>query len=118
MDADMISMVAAFLDPLVVDNDTLALDAIRDVGPGGHFFGTDHTQARYRTAFHAPMVSDWRNFETWADAGSPDTLTRSNALVKRLLADYQEPEMNPEIREELDSFIARRRTEGGVATDF
>lgn len=118
MDADMISMVAAFLDPLVVDNDTLALDAIRDVGPGGHFFGTDHTQARYRTAFHAPMVSDWRNFETWADAGSPDTLTRSNALVKRLLADYQEPEMNPEIREELDSFIARRMTEGGVATDF
>jgi trimethylamine--corrinoid protein Co-methyltransferase len=118
MDADMISMVAAFLDPLVVDDDTLALQAVRDVGPGGHFFGTDHTQARYRTAFHAPMVSDWRNYESWAEAGSPDALTRANALVKRLLTEYEAPAMDPAIREELDAFVDRRIAQGGVATDF
>jgi len=118
MDADMISMVAAFLDPLTVDGDSLALEAVRDVGPGGHFFGTAHTQARYRTAFHAPMVSDWRNFETWAEAGSPDALTRANGLVKRLLAEYEAPAMDPAVREELDAFVDRRIAEGGVATDF
>ena len=51
-------------DPIVVDDDTLAIDAIDEVGPGGHFFGVGHTQERYRTAFYQPMISDWRNYET------------------------------------------------------
>ena len=49
-----------------------ALDAIREVGPGGHFFGVEHTQQRFRTAFHRPMISDWRNYETWDEAGRPE----------------------------------------------
>ncbi|MDF1792304.1 MAG: trimethylamine methyltransferase family protein [Thalassobaculaceae bacterium] len=118
MDADMIAMVGAFIDPLTVNDGSLALDAVREVGPGGHFFGTSHTQERYRTAFFAPMVSDWRNFETWEEAGSPDALTRANGLVKRLLAEYEAPAMDPGIREELDAFVDRRISEGGVATDF
>ena len=65
-------MVAEFLAPLRSTTTTLALDAIREVGPGGHFFGCAHTQARYRTAFYAPLVSDWRNYESWREAGSPD----------------------------------------------
>ena len=69
LDVDLLQMVAEFLTPLEVDDDTLALDAIREVGPGGHFFGAAHTLARYRTAFYAPMVSDWRNFESWREAG-------------------------------------------------
>ena len=71
IDAELLQMVAAFLDPVVVDDDTLALDAMREVGPGGHFFGAQHTQSRFRTAFHKPMISDWRNYETWEEAGSP-----------------------------------------------
>jgi trimethylamine--corrinoid protein Co-methyltransferase len=118
MDADMISMVAAFLDPLAVDADALALEAVREVGPGGHYFGTAHTQARYRTAFHAPMVSDWRNFENWDEAGAPDALSRANGLARRLLAEYEAPAMDPAVREELDAFVDRRIAEGGVATDF
>ncbi|WP_028793439.1 trimethylamine methyltransferase family protein [Thalassobaculum salexigens] len=118
MDADMIAMVAGFLDPLTVDDASLALDAVREVGPGGHFFGTAHTQERYRTAFFAPMVSDWRNFETWDEAGAPDALTRANGLVKRLLAEYEEPPMDPAIREALDAFVDRRIAEGGTKTDF
>jgi trimethylamine--corrinoid protein Co-methyltransferase len=118
MDADMIAMVAGFLDPLAVDDSALALDAVREVGPGGHFFGTAHTQDRYRTAFFAPMVSDWRNFESWEEAGLPDALSRANGLVKRLLAEYEAPAMDPAIREALDAFVDRRMAEGGVATDF
>lgn len=118
MDADTIQMLAAFLDPLVVDDDTLALEAMRDVGPGGHFFGTAHTQARFKTAFFAPMVSDWRNYESWQEAGSPDALTRSAALSDRLIAEWQAPPMDPAIREELDAFVAKRTEEGGAPTDF
>ena len=71
LDAELLGMVEAFLDPVVVDDDTLAFSAMHEVGPGGHFFGAEHTQSRYRTAFHKPMLSDWRNYETWQEAGSP-----------------------------------------------
>ncbi|HEY9568878.1 MAG TPA: trimethylamine methyltransferase family protein, partial [Thalassobaculum sp.] len=118
MDADTIQMLAEFLTPLVVDDDTLALEAMRDVGPGGHFFGTAHTQARFKTAFFAPMVSDWRNFESWQEAGSPDALTRAAGLSNRLIAEWEPPPMDPAIREELDAFVAKRIEEGGAPTDF
>jgi trimethylamine--corrinoid protein Co-methyltransferase len=88
------------------------------VGPGGHFFGAQHTQARYRTAFHKPMLSDWRNYESWQEAGSPEAPAKANRLWKALLAAYEPPPMDPSRREELDAFLARRVEEGGVPTDF
>ena len=118
LDADLLAMVAALLDPIVVDDDTLALDAIREVGPGGHFFGVDHTQQRFRTAFHRPMVSDWRNYETWDEAGRPEAAARAADLARAFLAAYEPPPMDPAVREELDAFVARRVAEGGVPTDF
>ncbi len=118
IDADLLQMVAKFLQPLVVDDATLALDAIAEVGPGGHFFGTQHTQDRYRSAFFAPMISDWRNFETWEEAGSPTADQKAAALVPTLLDEYQKPPMDDAILAELTEFVARRVSEGGVATDF
>ncbi|HUG63011.1 MAG TPA: trimethylamine methyltransferase family protein [Methylomirabilota bacterium] len=118
LDADLLGMVAEFLTPLKVDDDELALEAIREVGPGGHYFGAAHTQARYRTAFYAPMISDWRNFETWREAGSPTAYDTANRLYREKLAAYVEPPMDPAAREELAAFVARRKAEGGVATDF
>jgi len=118
LDADLLQMVAAFLDPLDTSPDALAVDAVREVGPGGHFFGSAHTQARYKTAFFAPMISDYRNYETWAEAGRPEAYGKAHDLYKQLLAAYEAPPMDPAIREELDAFVARRTEEGGVATDF
>ncbi|MFM7046102.1 MAG: trimethylamine methyltransferase family protein, partial [Ilumatobacteraceae bacterium] len=118
LDADLLQMVSAMLDPVVVDDDTLALDAIAEVGPGGHFFGTAHTQARYRDAFYRPFVSDWRNYEAWAEAGSPTADQRTHSLVDRFLAAYEPPPMDADIKAELRGFIDRRIAEGGVATDF
>ena len=83
VDAEMLQMMGEFLQPIVVDDDTLALDAIAEVGPGGHFFGATHTLARYETAFYAPILSDWRNFETWREAGALDTARRANAIWKQ-----------------------------------
>jgi trimethylamine--corrinoid protein Co-methyltransferase len=118
LDAELLGMVEAFLDPVVVDDASLAFEAMVDVGPGGHFFGTEHTQSRYRTAFHKPMLSDWRNFETWEEAGSPEVPGKANRIWKELLAAYEPPPMDPAIREELEAFVARRVAEGGVPTDY
>ncbi len=118
LDAELLGMVEAFLEPVVVDDDTLALDAIAEVGPGGHFFGVGHTQSRFKTAFHKPMLSDWRNYETWQEAGSPELPSKANRIWKELLAAYEPPPMDPAIREELDAFVARRVAEGGVPTDY
>jgi trimethylamine--corrinoid protein Co-methyltransferase len=118
IDADLLHMASAALDPFVVDADTLAFDAIAEVGPGGHFFGTAHTQARFRSEFYRPLVSDWRNFETWADAGSPDAAGKANRLVTAFLTEYQPPAMDDTIRDELTEFVARRTAEGGVPVDY
>jgi trimethylamine--corrinoid protein Co-methyltransferase len=118
LDADLLLMVAELLEPLEVSEATLALDAVREVGPGGHFFGAAHTQARYRTAFYAPLVSDWRNFEAWREAGAPDAYRHANTMMRRLLADYQPPPLDAAIKEELDAFVARRIAEGGAPSEF
>ncbi|MGN6549940.1 MAG: trimethylamine methyltransferase family protein [Pararhizobium sp.] len=118
LDVDMLQMVAEFLKPLDTSPADLALDAIRDVGPGGHYFGTAHTLARYETAFYSPMLSDWRNFESWSQAGQPTTFDHANRIYKEVLAAYERPPLDTAIAEELDAFVARRKAEGGVATDF
>jgi len=111
IDAEMLQMMAAYLDPIVVDQSTLGLDAIAEVGPGGHFFSVDHTLERYETAFYEPMLSDWSNFENWQDSGSKSATQRANTIWKQLLSDYEEPPIDPGIVEELETFVARRKTE-------
>ena len=114
IDAELLQMMAEFLRPLEITEESLGLEAIRDVGPGGHFFGTPHTLERYETAFYGPILSDWRNFETWEEAGGPTVTERANGLYKKLLADYQPPPLDPAIAEELSAFVERRREEGGA----
>ena len=118
LDVDLIQMVSEFLQPLETTPDALGLEAIREVGPGGHFFGAAHTLARYETAFYTPIVSDWRNNQQWLAAGKPEAWQRANAVFKQALAEYQEPFMEPERRAALDEFVARRKAEGGSPTDF
>ena len=118
LDIDLLQMVAEFMEPLNFDEDELGLEAIADVGPGGHFFGTAHTQARYKDAFYAPILSDWRNFETWFEAGEPTAMQKANQVWKQCLADYQAPPLDAAIAQELGEFVERRKREGGVPTDF
>ena len=118
LDADLLGMVAEFLRPVKVDESELALEAIREVGPGGHFFGAQHTQARYRNAFFAPLISDWRNFETWREAGSPTAADAAERIVAERLTAYTPPPFEPERREALEAFVARRKAAGGAPTDY
>ena len=115
IDTDTIQMIAEVMEPIEVSDDAIGIEAMRDVGPGGHFFGTQHTLDRYENAFYEPMVSDWRNFESWEEAGSPDAATRANALYKKLLEAYEPPPLDPAVAEELDAFVTRRKGEMGQA---
>jgi trimethylamine---corrinoid protein Co-methyltransferase len=118
LDADLLAMVAEFLRPLRVDPEELGLDAMREVGPGGHFFGAAHTQSRYRNAFFAPMISDWRNYETWREAGAPTAYDTAERIYKERLRNYSPPPIEADRREALETFVARRKAEGGAPTDF
>ncbi|HUG31451.1 MAG TPA: trimethylamine methyltransferase family protein [Acidimicrobiia bacterium] len=118
LDADLCAMVQRFMDPIDFSEGGLAFDAVNDVGPGGHFFGTPHTLERFRDAFYKPLLSDWRNYETWDEAGRPEAKEKMVELVDVFLSSYQEPPMDPEVRAELEEFVERRKAEGGVETDF
>jgi trimethylamine---corrinoid protein Co-methyltransferase len=111
LDAELLQEIASVLQPPVIDDDALGLDAIAEVGPGGHFFGSAHTLARYETAFYQPFLSDWRNFETWQQDGARTATERANRIWKQVLAEWVEPPMEPGIREALDAFIDRRKRE-------
>jgi trimethylamine--corrinoid protein Co-methyltransferase len=109
IDAEMLQMMAEFLRPIEVNQSELALDAIAEVGPGGHHFGTAHTLARFETAFYAPLLSTRQNFEAWQEAGSEDAARRANRIWKRLLSEYQPPPLDPAIGEELADYVERRK---------
>ena len=111
IDAEVLQMVAASLEPFEVNRETLAREAIREVGPGGHFFGSPHTMARYEDAFYAPLLSNWSNHESWLEAGSVNTEQRANQIWKQLLKEYQQPEIDPAIDEALQDYVARRKLE-------
>ena len=111
IDAEMIRQWADCLKPIDVTDAELALDAIKDVAPGGHFFGSAHTLERYEKAFYQPMISDWRNFETWQEAGSKTATERAYDLWQRMLAEYEEPAMDPAIEEELQAYMQKRKPE-------
>ena len=118
LDIELLQMVESYLTPLDFSESSLALDAIAEVGPGGHFFGTQHTQDRYKDAFYSPILSDWRNFESWQEAGEPDAFKKANSVWKQRLATYSAPEFDLALKDELDAFVAVRKSEGGVAADF
>ena len=118
IDADLLNMVTEMLRPLTVDDATLAVEAIAEVGPAGHFFGTPHTQERYTTEHFQPMISSWTNFENWDEAGRVEAHERAEKLAHQILAAHEEPPMPEERRAELDEFVTHRVTEGGVPTEY
>ena len=120
MDCEVLSQLQRYMEPEICDvsDDALALETIREVGPNGHFFGTQHTQDRYTTAFHQPFLSDWKNYEAWEAAGAVWTPERAHQIFKSIINEFEEPPMDPAIREELADFVARRKSEGGAPTDF
>ncbi len=114
LDIEMLQMLAEVFQPVGAAPADLALEAVAEVGAGGHFFGCAHTMARYRSAFYAPLVSDWRNSGAWADDGSKTASQRATGIWQSALQAYVAPTRDPAIVEALDAYVARRVAEGGA----
>ena len=111
IDAEILQMMSEVLQPVAVDEASLGLDAIAEVGPGGHFFGAAHTLERFETAFYRPIVSDWRNYETWLDDGAHTATERANRIWKQLLGEFEAPPLDAAAAEAIVAFVARRKRE-------
>ena len=111
MDVENLAMIQHFLQGPAWDGDIFALEAIDSVGPGGHHFGTEHTQARYQTAFYPNFLHDRRNFGTWQEGSSEDIVQRANKLWQQLVKEYTPPPMDVAVREALEAFVVRRTDE-------
>ncbi len=109
MDTDFCGALHTYLDGVKIDDNQLALDAFREVGPGNHFFGSQHTLANYETAFWDSEIADNENYEKWEAAGSQDAAVRANRRWKKVLADYVEPPLDQGIDDELKDFIGRKK---------
>ncbi|MEL7100850.1 MAG: trimethylamine methyltransferase family protein [Pseudomonadota bacterium] len=120
MDCEILQQIQRYMDPAICATgpDEIALDAIKSVGNDGHFFGIQHTQDRYTTAFYQPFLSDWRNYEGWEAAGGVWTPERAHVMFKRIMESFEAPALDESIREELEAFVSRRKAEGGAPTDF
>lgn len=113
VDVECIQHLIGMLQPIDTSPEELGLDAIASVGPGGHFFGEDHTMARYETAFYPPILSDWTNSEAWTAAGGKNATERATDLWQQVLEEYDEPVLDPARRESIDAFVAKRIEEIG-----
>lgn len=113
-DMEAVQTIAELCTPAEADDGALAWEALEAVQPGGHFFGNDHTMARYDTAFYAPLVADLANFGTWEASGSKSSTQRATEIWKTLLAEFTPPAGSEEAAGRIEGFIARRIEEGGA----
>jgi len=109
MDADQLGTLHHIARGVEIDENAQAMDAIREVGPGGHYLGCAHTQANFKNAFWRSDLLDYKPFETWSEEGERDTMVLANARVKKMLGDYQQPPLDPAIAEALAAFVATRK---------
>ncbi len=109
MDADQLGTLHGLAKGVPVTEDDQAMDAIREVGPGGHYLGCAHTQANFKTAFWKSELLDYKPYETWEEEGGRDTYALATNRVDYLLSNYQAPPLDPEIKAALEAYVATKK---------
>ncbi len=109
LDADQLGMMHVLAKGIEVSEESLAMDALEEVGPGGHFLGAAHTQRNFESAFYRSPVADNNSYEQWLADGELDAARRANAIWKEQLNAYTGPELDPGIDEALKDFMAQRK---------
>ena len=109
MDADHLIMVQRFCEGMDISQNAQALDSIREVGPGSHFLGCQHTQDNYRSAFCESAVWHSSSYEQWLEDGSQTAAQRANAIWKQTLKDYQAPDMDVALDEALTQYVTEKK---------
>jgi trimethylamine---corrinoid protein Co-methyltransferase len=113
VDIEILRQLRHEFTPLEIDEDSLAFGAHEEVGPGGHFLGAAHTLERFRECFYRPLLSSTENFERWQSRGGRDTAARAGEIWRKTLEEYEQPTLDDAIRQQLEEYVVRRRTELG-----
>lgn len=111
MDVELLRMMQVFLRGIALDEEGLALDAFAEVGPGGYFFGAQHTMRHFRDAFYRPLIADVQNYIRWEQKGAKTAEVRANEVWKKWLKEYERPAIEPGVDEALREYVARRKRE-------
>ena len=114
-DMEAVQTLAELARPTGAEAGDIGWDALAEVAPGGHFFSTAHTMERYREAFYPPLVAEFSNYGTWAEAGAMPSDRRATEIWRRALAEVKPPAIAGEAEERLAPWIAERTAAGGAA---
>ncbi|MGB1830451.1 MAG: trimethylamine methyltransferase family protein, partial [Paracoccaceae bacterium] len=109
MDADQLGILHHIAKGVQIDENAQAMGAIREVGPGGHYLGCDHTQTNFKSAFWRTEILDYKPFETWQEEGARDTVTLAAERVEKMINTYQKPVIDPAVEEALTDYVARKK---------
>ena len=109
MDADQLGILHHIAKGVQIDENAQAMGAIREVGPGGHYLGCDHTQTNFKSAFWRTEILDYKPFETWQEEGARDTVTLAAERVEKMINTYQKPAIDPAVEEALTDYVARKK---------
>ncbi|PHQ78680.1 MAG: trimethylamine methyltransferase, partial [Thalassobium sp.] len=109
MDADQLGTLHHLAKGVEMDENAQAMDAIREVGPGGHYLGCAHTQANFKTAFWRSDLFDYKPFETWDEEGARDTQALASVRVQKLVDTYVQPPLDPEIHAALTAYVEAKK---------
>lgn len=111
IDADLCGKLIAFAQGIDLSDNAQAMDAILEVGPGGHFLSSAHTMLNYKTAFYMSPIADNNSFEQWYSEGGLNLAVRANKRFKQLLEEYEQPPIDQAIREELEAYVTKRKAD-------
>lgn len=111
VDAEVCAMGYRMAEGPRWDDFDAAMQAVRDIGPGGHYLGHPHTLENFERAFFMPKMFDNNSIEQWQAEGAVEITARALTHAKKLLREYQEPKLDQAKNEALLDFIARRERE-------
>ena len=111
VDAEQCAMGYRMAERVRWDDFEDALDAVKDIGPGGHYLGHPHTLENFQRAFFMPELFDNNSIEQWQAEGGVEITERALDFAKALLSDYEEPKLDQAKNEALLDYIARRERE-------
>ena len=111
VDAEQCAMGYRMAEGIRWDDFDEAMNAVKDVGPGGHYLGHPHTLENFQRAFFMPEMFDNNSIEQWQADGSVEINERALQRCRDMLNEYEEPKLDASINEELLDYIARRERE-------
>jgi trimethylamine--corrinoid protein Co-methyltransferase len=102
---ELFSMLSRIVKGMKIDDESLAVDVIHEVGPGGHFLSHKHTLKFFKEEHWIPSLIDRRRYGSWRGDGVKDMLTRAREKLQKILRDHQPEPLSKDIKQELTNII-------------